>query len=253
MADTTQDKPAALELVNVDVAYHGDIRILRGLSLKVRPGMITGVIGPNGAGKSTALRALYGLLKPVIGDVLIDGKRVTGLPPWKFIDHGVALVPQHRSLFNELSVDDNLRLACWSFRRDRARVEAALERAYAQFPMLRDKRRDMAGSMSGGQQRFLELGRSLALQPRVLLLDEPTAMIAPRISAEIYEFIRGLPAQGITVLLVDQNVRQCVRISDHLYVLELGQNKVDGAAADFQKDAGLRDLIAEWVDYRIDA
>jgi branched-chain amino acid transport system ATP-binding protein len=253
MTDPTQEVPAVMELVNVDVAYHGDIRILRGLSLKVRPGMITGVIGPNGAGKSTALRALYGLLKPVAGNVLIDGKVVTGLPPWKFIDHGVALVPQHRSLFNELSVDDNLRLACWSFRRDRTRVEAAVERAYAQFPMLRDKRRDMAGSMSGGQQRFLELGRSLALQPRVLLLDEPTAMIAPRISAEIYEFIAGLPAQGITVLLVDQNVRQCVRISDHLYVLELGQNKVDGAAADFQKDTGLRDLIAEWVDYRIDA
>ncbi len=244
---------AVLELDRVDVAYHGDIRILRGLSLAVRPGIITGVIGPNGAGKSTALRALYGLLKPVAGDVLIDGRKVTGLPPWKFIDNGIALVPQQRSLFNELSVEDNLRLACWSFRRDRARVEEALERAYAQFPMLRDKRRDLAGSMSGGQQRFLELGRALALRPRVLLLDEPTAMIAPRISAEIYEFIRGLPGQGITVLLVDQNVRQCVRISDHLYVLELGQNKVDGSARAFQEDAGLRDLIAEWVDYRIDA
>ena len=162
-------------------------------------------------------------------------------------------MPQQRSLFNELSVEDNLRLACWSFRRDRARVEEALERAYAQFPMLRDKRRDLAGSMSGGQQRFLELGRALALRPRVLLLDEPTAMIAPRVSAEIYEFIHGLPGQGITVLLVDQNVRQCVRISDHLYVLELGQNKVDGSARAFQEDAGLRDLIAEWVDYRIDA
>ena len=253
MTEPTQEVPAAMELVDVDVAYHGDIRILRGLSLKVRPGMITGVIGPNGAGKSTALRALYGLLKPVAGDVLIDGKKVTGLPPWKFIGQGVALVPQHRSLFNELSVDDNLRLACWSFRRDRVRVEAAVDRAYAQFPMLRDKRRDMAGSMSGGQQRFLELGRSLALQPRVLLLDEPTAMIAPRISAEIYEFISGLPAQGITVLLVDQNVRQCVRISDHVYVLELGQNKVDGSGEAFAHDDSLRNLIAEWVDYRIDA
>jgi branched-chain amino acid transport system ATP-binding protein len=244
---------AVLELDRVDVAYHGDIRILRGLSLKVRPGVITGVIGPNGAGKSTALKALYGLLKPVAGDILIDGRKVTGLPPWKFIDNGIALVPQQRSLFNELSVEDNLRLACWSFRRDRARVEEALERAYSQFPMLRDKRRDLAGSMSGGQQRFLELGRALALRPRVLLLDEPTAMIAPRVSAEIYEFIRGLPGQGITVLLVDQNVRQCVRISDHIYVLDLGQNKVDGSARAFQQDAGLRDLIAEWVDYRIDA
>jgi branched-chain amino acid transport system ATP-binding protein len=244
---------AVLELDRVDVAYHGDIRILRGLSLKVRPGVITGVFGPNGAGKSTALKALYGLLKPVAGDILIDGRKVTGLPPWKFIDNGIALVPQQRSLFNELSVEDNLRLACWSFRRDRARVEEALERAYAQFPMLRDKRRDLAGSMSGGQQRFLELGRALALRPRVLLLDEPTAMIAPRVSAEIYEFIRGLPGQGITVLLVDQNVRQCVRISGHIYVLDLGQNKVDGSALAFQEDAGLRDLIAEWVDYRIDA
>lgn len=253
MAEPNQDGPAALELAQVDVAYHGDIRILRGLSLKVRPGLITGVIGPNGAGKSTALRALYGLLKPVAGDVLIDGKRVTGLPPWRFIDHGIALVPQQRSLFNELSVEDNLRLACWPFRRDRARVAQAIERAYTQFPMLRDKRRDMAGSMSGGQQRFLELGRALALRPRVLLLDEPTAMIAPRISADIYEFIRGLPAQGITVLLVDQNVRQCVRIADHLYVLELGQNKVDGSARAFQEQEGLRGLIADWVDYRIDA
>jgi branched-chain amino acid transport system ATP-binding protein len=246
------ETPAVLALHNVDVAYHGDIRILRGLSLEVRPGLITGIIGPNGAGKSTALRALYGLLKPVAGEVLIDGRTVTGLPPWRFIEHGIALVPQQRSLFNELSVEDNLRLACWSFRRDRRRVDEALERAYAQFPMLREKRRDLAGSMSGGQQRFLELGRALALRPRVLLLDEPTAMIAPRVSADIYEFISGLPSQGITVLLVDQNVRQCVRIAQHLYVLELGQNKVDGSAHAFQEDSGLRDLIAEWVDYRID-
>jgi len=244
---------AVLELRAVDVAYHGDIRILQGLSMAVRPGRITGVIGPNGAGKSTALRALYGLLKPVAGDVLLDGEVVTGMPPWQFIDRGISLVPQNRSLFNELSVEDNLRLACWSFRRDRARVAEALERAYAQFPVLKERRRQAAGAMSGGQQRFLELGRALALKPRAVLLDEPTAMIAPRFAAEIYEFIRGLPAQGITVLLVDQNVRQCVRVADHLYVLELGKNKVDGSAADFSKDADLRNLIAEWVDYRIDA
>jgi len=247
------EAPPVMELRGVDVAYHGDIRILRGLSLALRPGRISGVIGPNGAGKSTALRALYGLLKPVAGDVLIDGQVVTGLPPWEFIARGIAFVPQGRSLFNELSVEDNLRLACWSFRRDKRRVAEALDRAYAQFPILRERRRDAAGAMSGGQQRFLELARALALKPRVVLLDEPTAMIAPRLSAEIYEFIRGLPAQGITVLLVDQNVRQCVRVANHVFVLELGQNKVDGSAAAFQEDAGLRDLIAEWVDYRIDA
>ena len=242
-----------LELRQVDVAYHGDIRILQGLSLAVQPGRITGVIGPNGAGKSTALRTLYGLLKPVAGDVLIDGQVVTGLPPWRFIERGIALVPQGRSLFNELTVDDNLRLACWSFRKDKARVAQALERAYAQFPMLKDRRRDLAGAMSGGQQRFLELGRALALQPRAVLLDEPTAMIAPKLASEIYDFIHGLPARGITVLLVDQNVRQCVRVSDHVYVLELGRNKVDGDVSAFSQDEDLRKLIAEWVDYRIDA
>lgn len=244
---------AAMELRNVSVAYHGDIRILQGLSLAVRPGKITGIIGPNGAGKSTALRTLYGLLKPIEGDVVVDGEVVTGLPPWRFIDKGIALVPQNRSLFNDLSVEDNLRLACWSFRRDKARVAEALERAYAQFPILRERRKQPAGAMSGGQQRFLELGRALALQPRVVLLDEPTAMIAPKLSAEIYEFIATLPKQGITVVLVDQNVRQCVRISDHLYVLELGQNKVDGSTEAFAHDDELRNLIAEWVDYRIDA
>jgi len=246
-------EPPVLELRAVDVAYHGDIRILQGLSMSVRTGCITGVIGPNGAGKSTALRALYGLLRPVAGDVLIDGTVVTGMKPWRFIERGIALVPQSRSLFNELSVEDNLRLACWSFRRDKARVAEALARAYEQFPMLKERRKHAAGAMSGGQQRFLELGRALALQPRALLLDEPTAMIAPKLAAEIYEFIRGLPARGITVLLVDQNVRQCVRISDHVYVLELGRNKVDGSASDFTRDSDLRSLIAEWVDYRIDA
>jgi branched-chain amino acid transport system ATP-binding protein len=248
-----REAPPLLALREVDVAYHGDIRILQGLSLEVRPGRITGVIGPNGAGKSTSLRALYGLLRPVSGDVLMDGEVVTGLPPWRFIERGIALVPQGRSLFNELSVEDNLRLACWSFRQDKPRVAEALERTYAQFPMLRDRRGDLAGTMSGGQQRFLELGRALALQPRAVLLDEPTAMIAPKVAAEIYDFIHGLPQRGITVLLVDQNVRQCVRVSDHVYVLELGRNKVDGSVAQFAQEEGLRNLIAEWVDYRIDA
>ena len=244
MSTTANDRPV-LELRSVDVAYHGDIRILQGLSIAVRRGQITGVIGPNGAGKSTALRTLYGLLEPVTGDVLIDGEVVTGMPPWRFIERGIALVPQSRSVFDELSVEDNLRLACWSFRRDKTHVAQALERAYAQFPILKDRRTQAAGAMSGGQQRFLELGRALALQPRAVLLDEPTAMIAPKLAAEIYGFIHGLPEQGITVLLVDQNVRQCVRVADHVYVLELRRNKVDGSASDFAKDADLRNLIAE--------
>ncbi len=251
-AGATDTGSPILELRGVDVAYHGDIRILQSLSLRVSVGGITGVIGPNGAGKSTALRTLYGLLKPVVGDVLIDGQIVTGMAPWRFLVHGIALVPQGRSLFGELSVEDNLKLACWTFRKDKARVQQALASTYEQFPMLKDKRKQAAGAMSGGQQRFLELGRALALQPRAVLLDEPTAMIAPKVAAEIYEFIRGLPERGITVLLVDQNVRQCVRVSDYLYVLELGRNKADGTARQFAQDSSMKDMIAEWIDYRID-
>ena len=186
----------AMALHDVDVAYHGDIRILQDLSLRVEQGGITGVIGPNGAGKSTALRTLFGLLKPMKGDVYVGGKCVTGIAPWSFISHGVAMVPQSRSLFNELSVDDNLRLACWTFRGDKVRVEQALERAYSRFPMLKDKRNQMAGAMSGGQQRFLELGRALVLDPKVLLLDEPTAGLdapgrAAYMEAMVFERERG--------------------------------------------------------------
>ena len=122
--------------------------------MRVEQGGITGVIGPNGAGKSTALRTLFGLLKPVKGDVYVGDKCVTGIAPWSFISHGVAMVPQSRSLFNELSVDDNLQLACWTFRSDKVRVEQALERAYSRFPMLKDKRNQMAGALSGGQHRL---------------------------------------------------------------------------------------------------
>ena len=251
MTDAASTAPL-MEMRDVYVSYHGDISILNGLSLNIPEGKITGIIGPNGAGKSTALKTLYGFLKPQRGEIRLAGERIDGLEPYQFIERGIAYVPQNRSLFNDLSVEDNLRLGCWVFRKDKARMARALERAYAQFPILKQKRKDMAGSMSGGQQRFLELARALALEPKIVMLDEPTAMIAPKLSQELYAFIKALPEQGVTVILVDQNVRQCVNISDHVYILELGQNKADGDAADFKGDSRLREMIAEWLDYRID-
>jgi branched-chain amino acid transport system ATP-binding protein len=241
-----------MELRDVHVAYHGDIAILNGLSLSVRRGQVTGIIGPNGAGKSTALKTLYGFLKPLHGDIFLKGERVTGRSPFELANLGVGYVPQNRSLFNELTVEDNLKLGCWPFRRDRRRMADALEKSYARFPILKEKRRDLAGSMSGGQQRFLEIGRTLVLDPEIILFDEPTAMIAPRISREIYEFIRVLPTQGITVVLVDQNVRQCAAVSDYMYVLDLGRTRGEGDRATFATDAQLRSMIAEWLDYQID-
>ena len=241
-----------MELRDVHVAYHGDIGILNGLSLGVRRNQVTGIIGPNGAGKSTALKTLYGFLRPSRGDVFLAGERVTGRSPYEFANRGVGYVPQNRSLFNDLTVEDNLELGCWPFRRDRRRMQAALEKAYDRFPILKAKRHDLAGSMSGGQQRFLEIGRTLVLDPEIILFDEPTAMIAPRISREIYELIRALPEHGITVVLVDQNVRQCAAVADHLYVLDLGRVRGEGDRATFAHDHQLRSMIAEWLDYQID-
>ncbi|NQV79442.1 MAG: ABC transporter ATP-binding protein [Alphaproteobacteria bacterium] len=240
------------ELQDVHAAYHGDIMVLNGLSLKVRRGVITGIIGPNGAGKSTALKTMYGFLTPSRGTVNLKGERVNGLTPSQMVARGVSFVPQNRSLFNELSVEDNLHLGCWHFRRDRARVSRAMDRVYEMFPVLRDKARDLAGTMSGGQQRFLELARSTVLEPEIVLLDEPTAMIAPKLSRELYDFIATLPEHGVTVVLVDQNVRQCAAVSDHIYVLDLGATRAEGSSEDFGDDEDLKAMIQEWLDYEID-
>ncbi len=249
MSDVTRNP--VMELREVFVAYHGDISVLNGLSLSVAEGTITGIIGPNGAGKSTVLKTLYGFLTPSAGDVMLRGERVNGVPPYEYINRGVAYLPQNRSLFDDLSVEDNLRLGCWAFRNDKRRVAEAIEIAYHHFPLLKERRKEPAGAMSGGQQRFLELGRSLAIQPSLLLLDEPTAMIAPRLSREIYDVIKTLPDAGITVVLVDQNVRQCAAVSEYMYVLDLGRVRAEGDRASFGDDTQLRDMIAEWLDYPV--
>lgn len=249
----TPDKAEmVIEMDNVHAAYHGDIMVLNGLSLNVKRGGITGIIGPNGAGKSTALKTMYGFLRPSEGNIRLKGELVTGLSPSQMVARGVSFVPQNRSLFNDLTVEDNLRLGCWLFRRDKTRMRRALERVYEMFPVLCDKAKDLAGTMSGGQQRFLELARSLILEPEIVLLDEPTAMIAPKLSRELYDFIAGLPKHGVTVVLVDQNVRQCAAVADHLYVLDLGATRAEGSRESFGGDNELREMIQEWLDYAID-
>jgi len=261
MAETSRETAAngkwasartVLEMQGVHAAYHGDISILNGLSMAVKESCITGIIGPNGAGKSTALKTMYGFLHPTQGAIALEGEEIGRLPPYEMMAKGVAFVPQNRSLFNDLSVEDNLRLGCWAFRSDRAKVARELEKVYAQFPILAEKRGDLAGSLSGGQQRFVELGRALVVEPKIIMLDEPTAMIAPKISREIYAFIETLPERGITVVLVDQNVRQCVRISDYIYILDLGRNRGEGTAETFASDDHLKEMVAEWLDYQID-
>lgn len=241
-----------LELRNASVSYSGDITILKELSIQVRKNSITGIIGPNGAGKSTALKTMYRMLDVGGGELWYDGELITRLDQTELIRRGIAFVPQNHSLFGGLSVRDNLILGAWSIRKNRARIDEAIDRVYAMFPMLAEKDGAAAGTLSGGQQRFLEIGRSLMTDPKVILFDEPSAMIAPKYSKEIYRFLLLLKEQGKTVVLVDQNVRQCVNVSDHLYVLELGRNKIDCPTESMSGNAEMMDLISGWIAHKVD-
>lgn len=243
---------SVFSLDNVTVAYHGDITILNGVNVHARAGQVTGIIGPNGAGKSTVLKTLFGFLPLRGGKITLRGQDISRQPSHQRAGSGVAFVPQHRSLFGELSVEDNLVLGCWPFRRDKARVRRRIDSIYQRFPILAAKRNDPVSSMSGGQQRFVEFGRALLIEPSVILLDEPTAMLAPKISKEIYAVIRGFADEGMTVVLVDQNVRRCAEVSDYMYILELGRNKAEGERAAFDQEGGLHDMVASWMDYKID-
>jgi branched-chain amino acid transport system ATP-binding protein len=234
---------------DIEVAYYGDIMVLQGVSLAAEKGKVTIVIGPNGAGKSTLLRALYGLLQPRSGQIFYRGEDITGEKVHSLLQKGLAYVPQGRSVFPDLTVKENLELGCWIFRKDRRSVAEALEYVFEFFPILREKQNEKAGTLSGGQQKILEVGRGLLTKPEVLLLDEPTAMLAPVLAKRIYAFINTLRNSTTTVVLVDQNVRHAFDIADHVYVLELGRNRVQGPRADFE--GRLRQVIREWLDYDV--
>jgi len=237
---------AILEANNISVSYYGDINILKGVSLKAEEALITTVIGPNGAGKSTLLKSLYGLLKPKKGSILLDGKDISNLKVHEFIRTGISYVPQLRSIFPELTVRENLELGTWIFKKDKEKIRNAINQAYERFPVLYEKRSIRAGLLSGGQQKTLEIGRYLLTNPRICLFDEPTATLSPRIAELIYSTLFTLKSEGITIVMVDQRIRQAFEISDYVYVLELGQNKIDGNRKDFE--GNLKDMIKGWLD-----
>ena len=235
----------SVEVRDVTVGYYKDIYVLNKLSIKAEKGRITGIIGPNGAGKSTLLKVIFGLLKPVEGKIFYEKEDVTGWPPNKLIKKGMSLVLQSRSLFPSLSVDENLELGAWTLKNEKEKIEDLKEQVYSLFPDLRPKKKEKAGNLSGGLQRMLEIGRSLMTNPKTLLLDEPTAMLSPKISKKIYDAIEELKKQKRTILLVDQNVKECVRVSDYIYVLELGRNKVEGEKELFLTK--MEDIIKDWL------
>jgi branched-chain amino acid transport system ATP-binding protein len=223
-----------LKVEELYVGYYKDLNILQGVNISAESGKITAVLGANGVGKSTLLKAIYGFLPPNSGDIFLDDTPVTGVPTYELINLGLAYIPQQTGIFRWMSVEENLMMGGWTFRRDKARLNREIERSYERFPLLREKRKQDAGELSGGQQRMVEVARTLMTRPKVILVDEPTAGLAKLLSQMVYEMLVDLrDIDGLTIILVDQEIREALKIADYVYVLELGRNKFDGPVEEF--------------------
>jgi branched-chain amino acid transport system ATP-binding protein len=233
-------EPIALEIQDLYVGYYADLNILQGVNLKAQRAKVTAILGANGVGKSTLFKAIYGFLKPNAGQVLLDGKNVVGTPTYKLIDLGLAYIPQHPGIFRWMNIEENLEMGAYTFRKDKARINRKKEEIFERFPTLKERRKSLAGKLSGGQQRMVEVGRTLMTDPTVMLVDEPTAGLAKLLSEEVYEMLVSLTHTGITVVLVDQEIRQAIKIADYVYVLELGRNKYEGPVDEFSDPADLK-------------
>ncbi len=223
-----------LEIRDLYVGYYKDLHILQGVSVTAQTGKITTVLGANGVGKSTLLKAIYGFLKPASGEIVLDGKNVMGTPTHKRINLGISYIPQQPGIFRWMTVEENLQLGAWTFKNDKARIRRKIEENYERFPILKDRRKSQAGQLSGGMQRMVEVGRTLMTDPKLILVDEPTAGLAKLLSKEVYEMLVNLrDDDGLTIILVDQEIRQALKIADYVYVLELGRNRFEGPVEEF--------------------
>jgi branched-chain amino acid transport system ATP-binding protein len=236
-----------LALNNIEVVYDGVILVLKGVSLNAEEGKITTLLGANGAGKTTTLKAISGLLRTERGEVTkgsveLGGERLDRLLPHEVVGRGVVQVFEGRRVFENLTVEENLVAGAHS-RRDLAKVRAGIERVYASFPVLAERRRQQAGYLSGGEQQMLVIGRALMSDPRVILLDEPSLGLAPMLVAEIFDVVRRLKDEGgLTVLLVEQNAALALAIADHGYVMENGRIVLDGPAASLRENSDIKEF-----------
>jgi len=228
-----------LELDGIEIQY-GAIRAVKGVSLRVRRGEVVTIIGANGAGKSTLLKGIVGLQSLAAGRVVINGVDCSGVPPHQRVGMGVALAPEGRGVFPDQSVRDNLLLGAYACRRDPARIEQRLAREFDRFPRLKERQDQMAGTLSGGEQQMLAISRALMSDTQLLLLDEPSLGLAPRIISEIFRTIRDLRESGLTVLLVEQMANQALAVADRAYVLETGRVTCEGSGADLLRDPKVR-------------
>lgn len=220
--------PSLLEVRGLKVAY-GGINAVKGIDLEVRDGEMVALIGANGAGKTTTLKALAGLLAPAAGSVSYDGQNITGMPAYALVRRGLALAPEGRGVFARLTVEENLAMGAY-VRDDQAGIARDCEHAYATFPRLAERRGQLAGTLSGGEQQMLAIARALMCKPRLLLLDEPSMGLAPIVVQKIFETIRAVARRGVTLLLIEQNARLALQTCDRGYVMESGLITLAGEA-----------------------
>lgn len=230
---------AGIEIRGLSAAYD-KADVLHDVSLSVAPGQITCLLGSNGAGKSTLIRAILGLTPPHSGQILLDGEEITGLATHKVIARGIAAIPEGRRMFPKMTVTENLRLGAFQVT-DPGVIRARLERVFDTFPRLAERRDQLAGTMSGGEQAMVSIGRGLMGGPKILLVDEPSLGLSPLYVKENFQIIKGIREQGITVFLVEQNVRQTLAISDYGYVLSGGRVVAQGPAAQLAEDTAVHE------------
>ena len=225
---------AMLEVKDLEV-YYGVIQAIKGVSFEVNQGEVIALIGANGAGKTTILHTVTGLLSPKRGQVIFEGKDITRVPAHKIVSMGMAHVPEGRRVFAELSVYENLKMGAYT-RKDRSEIEESLANVYKRFPRLEERKNQMAGTLSGGEQQMLAMGRALMSKPKIILMDEPSMGLSPILVNEIFDIIQAVSESGTTVLLVEQNAKKALSIADRAYVLETGNIVLEGKAKDLLED-----------------
>lgn len=228
-----------LEVKGVE-CFYGNINVLKGISFRVDKGEIVALIGANGAGKTTTLRAISGLVRVAKGEVVYEGRSITNHPPYAIVARGIVHVPEGRQVFQELSVEDNLILGAYTVK-DAAAKRDTLAQVYERFPRLKERRRQMAGTLSGGEQQMLAIGRALMSRPRLLLLDEPSMGLAPILVREVFSIIEEISKTGTTILLVEQNARMALKLADRAYVLRTGSIVLSGSGREVAANPEVRE------------
>jgi branched-chain amino acid transport system ATP-binding protein len=237
-AALSPERRAMLSLRSVSAGY-GSFRALFDVSLEVAAGEAIGVVGPNGAGKSTLMRVISGMLRASSGELSFEGRSLTRLPAHRIVEAGIAHVPEHRRLFAKLTVEENLRIGAFLPQARRHYAERS-EWVYALFPRLLERRRQLAGTLSGGEQQMVAIGRALMSKPKMLLMDEPSAGLAPLVVEQVFALVHRIREEGFTVLIVEQNLRQVLEVVDRAYLLEVGRIRLSGSSAELKDDPTIR-------------